>query len=116
MALEIENVKKEYEEKQRKKKEKEEKEKKDKKDKDDKKEDDKDKKKKEEAKDEEKEKNDQVLFSHRSDIFSCFGIDINNEQIDAIKKEAESKPDDSPRIFSLHKYVRRAKSHLADGD
>ncbi|KAJ9243750.1 hypothetical protein DTO169E5_2379 [Paecilomyces variotii] len=78
LALEIEKVKKEYEEKQRRKKEKEDKEKKN-----DKGEDGKDKKKKEESVDAEKEK---------------------NEKIDAIKKAAtESKPDDTPRVFSLHK-------------
>lgn len=36
-------------------------------------------------------------------------------QIDSIKKGGESKPDNGPRIFALHKYVHKCRSqcHIA---
>ncbi|KAJ5907833.1 hypothetical protein N7495_000515 [Penicillium taxi] len=81
MAKEIELVKKEYEEKQRKKKEREKKS--DKNDKDDKDKDD--------SKDKDKAASDSKSDEKERD-----------EKIDSIKK-AETKAEDGPRIFALHK-------------
>ncbi|KAL2223387.1 VPS4-associated protein 1 [Thermoascus aurantiacus ATCC 26904] len=87
LAREIERVKQEYEEKQRKKKEKEEKEK-------------------------EKEKGEGSKGKEDKDTTKAGGKGDDaqhtekekNDKIDSIKKAAaESKPDDSPRIFALHK-------------
>ncbi|OQD85407.1 hypothetical protein PENANT_c010G06632 [Penicillium antarcticum] len=88
MAKEIEKVKKEYEEKQRRKKEREN----ESKSKDDK--DEKD-KSKEKSKDKEKSK-----VSNTNDEKE------RDEKIASIQKgtEPETKADDSPRIFALHKY------------
>ncbi|QKX56308.1 uncharacterized protein TRUGW13939_03409 [Talaromyces rugulosus] len=80
LAREIENVKREYEEKQKKKKEKKEKEKKADDDKD------KDKDDKTSEKDDDKKAEQE-----------------KNAKIEQLQKEAEPKADDSPRIFALHK-------------
>lgn len=116
MAQEIEKVKQEYEEKQRRKKERE---KAKKKEKTDDKEKDKDSKKseKEESQNAEKEKDDKVNSSEFM-TGNSKNFDIDAEQIEAIKAKAESKPDDSPRVFALHKCVksssRTASSWLTD--
>ncbi|KAL2002368.1 hypothetical protein VTN02DRAFT_75 [Thermoascus thermophilus] len=82
MAREIEKVKQEYEEKQRKKKEKEEKD-----------------KEKENGDDKDKDKDKDTTKKGNGDDEK-----EKNDKIDNIKKAAaESKPDDSPRVFALHK-------------
>jgi len=113
LAREIERVKQEYEEKQRKKKEKEEKEKEKEKGEGSKEKEDKDTTKAggkgDDAQHTEKEKNDKVRTPSRLIFFFFFftgEYQLTTLQIDSIKKAAaESKPDDSPRIFALHKYV-----------
>lgn len=106
MAEEIEKVKKEYEEKQRRKKERKASSKdEDEKDKD--KDDSKDKGKdtSETSNKDEKERDEKVS------IFILFirihVMDWLTRQIASIQKGSgtETKPDDSPRVFSLHKYV-----------
>ncbi|CAP99116.1 Pc22g18280 [Penicillium rubens Wisconsin 54-1255] len=89
MAKEIEKVKKEYEEKQRRKKEREKASSKDNKDEKDK------------GKDEPKDKDKDTSESNANDEKD------RDDKIASIQKGSgkETKSDDSPRIFSLHKYV-----------
>lgn len=106
MAEEIEKVKKEYEEKQRRKKERKASSKdEDEKDKDKDDTNDKGKDTPESSKNDEKERDEKVghsilfIISHMEDWLT--------RQIASIQKKngTETKPDDSPRVFSLHKYV-----------
>jgi len=108
MAKEIEIVKKEYEEKQRRKREREKTSSKDDKEEKDKGKDeskDKDKASPETSKDDEKERDDKVsvlIWWTRSAL--CERL-TDSRQIASIRKGngTEAKPDDSPRVYSLHK-------------
>lgn len=113
MAAEIEKVKKEYEEKQKKKKEKEKEKKKESEDSKDKSEKDKDANKgkdgeNENAKSDEKERDEKVCIS---EYMTASDARADFEQIKSIQKQengqgsASPSSDDSPRVFSLHKYV-----------
>jgi hypothetical protein len=106
MAREIEKVKQEYEEKQRRKREREKEKKKEKSD-DKEKDSDSNKAEKEESQNAEKEKDDKVIIRNKNfHAHHFFLLTWNAKQIDAIKKKAESKPGDSPRVFALHKYAQ----------
>lgn len=116
MAEEIEKVKKEYEEKQKRKKEREKQSSKDDKDKDKEKKNDRDDSKEKNSGDskssDERERDDKV---HSKEVipFYCDPVaELFTLQIDSIKKGAEPKPDNGPRIFALHKYVRRCMLHF----
>lgn len=117
MAAEIEKVKKEYEEKQKKKKEKEKENKKESEDSKDKNEKDKDADKgkdgaNENAKSDEKERDERVCVSG---YVTTLDARADIEQIESLQKQgngqdsASSSSDDSPRVFSLHKYVQPGK-------
>ncbi|KAL0262996.1 hypothetical protein SLS55_001971 [Diplodia seriata] len=100
MDLEIKKIKEEYEEKQRRKKERRKEKEADKgkdkeKDKEDKKDED------NEDKKDEKERDDKV--SLRGHFAAC--VTANLHQIQAISNPDQTKADDGPRIFTLHKYV-----------
>jgi hypothetical protein len=114
MTKEIEKVKKEYEEKQRRKKEREKASSKDNKDEKDKGKDelkDKDKDASESNANDEKDRDDKVRdFPRRRSISKVLSMNVLTDspcQIASIQKGSgkETKSDDSPRIFSLHKYV-----------
>ncbi|KAJ5176290.1 Protein of unknown function DUF1742 [Penicillium canariense] len=87
LAEEIENVKKEYEEKQKRKKDREKASSKD----------DKDKGKKEKNKDKVASQDKNTVDSNSQDEKE------RDEKIDSIKKRTESKPENGPRVFALHK-------------
>ena len=116
MAEEIEKVKKEYEEKQKRKKDREKQSSKDEKDKEKDKKNDKDDSKDKDSADsktnDEKERGEKVspkeIMTPQGGpvVLNCLPF-----QIDSIKKETESKSDNSPRIFALHKYVCK---HILD--
>lgn len=114
MAKEIEKVKKEYEEKQRRKKEGEKASSKDNKEGKDKGKDeskDKDKDASESNANDEKDRDDKVrVFSQRREPSKMLRMNVLTDspcQIASIQKGSgtEIKSDDSPRVFSLHKYV-----------
>lgn len=114
LAKEIEKVKKEYEEKQRRKKEREKASSKDNKEEKDKGKDepkDKDKDASESNANDEKDRDDKVRdFPPQMKPSKTLHMNMLTDspcQIASIQKgsETETKSDDSPRIFSLHKYV-----------
>ena len=117
MAEEIEKVKKEYEEKQKRKKEREKQSSKDDKDKDKEKKDDKDESKEKSSGDsnsgDEKERDDKVHFEELIPYYYDPVAELFTLQINSIKKGAEPKSDNGPRVFALHKYVRRCKVHFS---
>ena len=107
MAAEIEKVKKEYEEKQKKKKEKEKEKKKENEESKDKDEKDKD-GGNEDVKSDEKERDDKVCIS---EYVTTLYTSADIMQIKSLQKQEDgqespsSSSDDSPRVYSLHKYV-----------
>ncbi|OOQ82134.1 hypothetical protein PEBR_41755 [Penicillium brasilianum] len=86
MAEEIEKIKKEYEEKQKRKKEREKQSGKDEKDKD-----------KEKKNDKDNSKDKESTNSKTNDEKE------RDEKIDSLKKQNETKPENGPRVFALHK-------------